>query len=115
MRCLRVHPLVRSIVFMLLAWTAMDLTFTRVCSLDRADTLPVGGSVQLYVDADSSSSPGSHVPQVEDCFCCSHCVSIQQVQPVAAMSAVSSMLYEPVAFLALSQSRPAYHPPQARA
>ena len=102
-------------MFMLLAWTAADLAFARVCGLEKIDTPITGGSRQLTVQSDAAQSPGSDLPDVQDCFCCSHCVNIQQAPFVCESRLVSAVVADLIVSVAPPQVRPTYHPPQARA
>jgi hypothetical protein len=73
----------RTVVVALLLWTAADIANSNLCALDQ-DVPPATQALGLTADRDST--PANPVApeaplHVDDCFCCSHCVEVQELGP----------------------------------
>ena len=115
----RASGLVRAVVVVLLAWTAIDMTNAWLCQLDNEGSVAV-----LFGDEASSISGAGSLPaspaappsaaHVDDCFCCSHCVRPGLRAPIPAPLAIVRVT-APLAVQAIqSASDPLDHPPQFR-
>ena len=115
--CHRMHSVwfrkaVRTTVWALLAWAAVDLGVPSVCALDR-ENRPAALSAHVVTvplgDDASPNQPG----HIDDCFCCSHCVNVSPLTAVLAPFVGGTL----VALLPISSPHsagyPSYHPPRA--
>ena len=105
----RLTRLSRVVAVCLLLWTAVDLADAGACALDQEQ---FGGSTAASVQSiPTAAEHGSGPFHVDDCFCCSHCVD---VDAVVVLPAISSML-QPVCATCAKNPRarafPLFHPP----
>ena len=103
----------RFVVLLILGWTALDLGYPVLCALDREQS---GSTYYAQELSEAPSSSNSETPKnpvhIDDCFCCSHCVTVTDVTP--ADRTVSTVRQENIAPLSppLVCTFPVYHPPQ---
>ncbi len=67
--------LVRLICGLLLTWTAVDLSASSVCLLDRGKSVALASHIGPLLD-DSATQAPAPAAHMDDCFCCSHCVNV---------------------------------------
>ena len=103
----------RTVVAVLLLWTAADITSSNLCALDQDVPLT---ALALGLTADPSSTPVDPVApeapsHVDDCFCCSHCVEVQELGPrLSSVRLSSDVDVPPLASPRIFGVR-LYHPP----
>ena len=95
----------RTVVCVLLTWTAIDLLMPQLCDAENY--------TQSAVTPSDAGSPDDVRPDAGDCFCCSHTVdpvefarTLASDEPVIVTSSVATRLMPGVARLV-------YHPPLA--
>lgn len=96
----------------LLAWTAVDLTATRLCAADAvamATTSPEARPDDGHGPASGAPARQSHI---DDCFCCSHCVSVAMPEPLLAVTADTPRHVTSRVRIPFDDGHPLYHPPQ---
>ena len=110
---LRLTRLTRVVALVLLAWTAIDLTNSALCALEQEEfSTPVGSDLALSMSPASGGAIPAAPRHVDDCFCCSHCVTVIDVTPARwNMSVVGPEQVAPPA-APLFRTFPVYHPPQ---
>lgn len=110
MRLGRIH---RFVVLLILAWTALDLGYPVLCSLDREQIGSTYFAQDVIGASSSSSSEKPATPgHVDDCFCCSHCVTFTDVTSAQrTMGTVRQQKIDPPT-APLFRAFPIYHPPQ---
>lgn len=103
----RVRRVGRTVVLVLLAWTALDLLNPALCGLDE---LPF---VAAYAAVDSNTAAPADAPVTpEDCFCCSHNVNFKPIVQVAVSLSSGSERRLAVDETPRWASFPLYHPPR---
>ena len=106
----RVHRLV---VLLILGWTALDLGFPVLCAVDREQS----GSAYCAADIiGAPSASSSQTPQspgrIDDCFCCSHVVTVAAVASAQTMTSTVRQQNIDVQTAPTFRAFPIYHPPQ---
>lgn len=97
----------RTVVLVLLAWTALDVLNPALCGLDE---LPF---VAAYATVDSSTGTPTDSPVTpEDCFCCSHNVNFKPIAQVAVAQPSDRDRRIAVDETPRWASFPLYHPPR---
>ncbi len=108
--------LARTVVMVLLLWTAADLTNSSLCALDDeglSATVPVTAGATT-IDQGSPSQippPQPAKPHIDDCFCCSHCVEVQGLAPALASASVNRTVQPLVLPAPRIFGARLYHPP----
>jgi hypothetical protein len=99
----------RVAAMLLLVWTAVDLAFAGLCALDR-EQADLGLPSMAVARADEATASGP--AHVDDCFCCSRCVSLTVPAPVHVANEVKP--FRPVATASRLLGFPPRlnHPPQ---
>ena len=113
MRSWRHSRLVKTVIMILLLWTAADLTNTSLCALESEDSRPtqVENSAPGLSEATQPRPLPEPVGHFDDCFCCSHCVEVQPVFPPAAGLRVAPQRAPMTAPAVRIFGFPLYHPP----
>ena len=97
----------RTVVLVLLSWTALDILNPALCELDE---LPF---VAAYAAVDSNTAAPTDAPVTpEDCFCCSHNVNFRPIVQVAVSGSSGSERRLAVDETPRWASFPLYHPPR---
>lgn len=106
--------LARVVALMLLAWTAVDLTATRLCAADAVPMAAAFESPEARPDGGDDPKPGRPAPQshIDDCFCCSHCVNVAMPEPLLAVTADTPRRIASGVRIPFDDGHPLYHPPQ---
>ena len=110
---MRVGRVQRFVVLLILGWTALDLGYPVLCALDREQSDSTYYAQDVIEPPSSSNSETPTSPgHIDDCFCCSHCVTVTDAAP--AERTVSTVRQENIAPLTapLFRTFPIYHPPQ---
>lgn len=70
----RFSPVIRIAALVLLVWTGVDLAAPGMCMLDQERDTPLSSHAlqQVEKSGDDATSAPAHV---DDCFCCSRCVT----------------------------------------
>ena len=106
----RVLRVGRTVVLVLLAWTALDILNPALCGLDE---LPFVAAYAAGAAVDSDSSTPTRAPVVpEDCFCCSHNVNFKPIVQIAVSLSSGSERRFAVDETPRWASFPLYHPPR---
>ena len=96
----------RTFAIVLLLWTAIDLVNTGICS---ADAVQASATAMRAVQAGPTSGDSS-LPAYDDCFCCSHTVTVPSVvagaQPRRVLGRNYAAAEAPPLLLAHSLDRP---------
>lgn len=106
--------LARFTVALILAWTAIDITNSWLCSLD-GEALPWAAVDVAIVGADSGAQPDMPLPvtgHIDDCFCCSHCVQPGAFEPVDVSLELIADGTLPLPSILRSSANSLDHPPQ---
>lgn len=106
--------LARVVAVMLLAWTAVDLTATRLCAADAVAMATASGSPEARPDGGDGPASGRPARQshIDDCFCCSHCVNVAVPEPLLAVTAAPPRDVASRVRIPFDDGHPLYHPPQ---
>ena len=105
--------LARVTALVLLAWTAIDLTATQVCPAEGVvPAVAVGELMLAALPGTVPANPGqpSHI---DDCFCCSHCVNVSELQSITVIGAITAWQSAPAVRILIADGHPLYHPPQS--
>jgi hypothetical protein len=97
--------LVQITAIVLLAWTAVDLSFPECCLSE-----PVASGSSAALDA-HYGAPSPALPDIDDCFCCARCLDNGARMPRIDVDAVPAEFAEPLEPLATHAST-LDHPPQ---
>lgn len=106
---------VRVVTTLLLLWTAADLISPSLCGLEVEARQTTASAALTEGFASGPAGPPPAVPrQIEDCFCCSHCVDV----PPAARepkATIGDLKHEPAPCPRKPRNvgDPHYHPPLA--
>ncbi len=77
--------IVRTVVVVLLLWTAADITNTSLCALEQEQDGPLAASTSDVATFGARSTlplpVAPEAPHIDDCFCCSHCVEVADLAP----------------------------------
>ena len=97
----------RTVVLVLLSWTALDVLNPALCELDELPFLAANATV------DSNTAAPTEPPVTpEDCFCCSHNVSFKSIAQFAVSLPSVSERRIAVDETPRWSSFPLYHPPR---
>lgn len=97
----------RTVVMVLLTWTALDVLNPALCGLDELPFVAVNAAV-----ASDSATPAEAPVAAEDCFCCSHNVNFASITQVAVFQPTGSEPRIAVDENPRWASFPPYHPPR---
>jgi len=104
----------RFTVALILAWTAIDISNSWLCSLD-GEALPRAATSAAIIVADTGEQPDLPLPaaaHIDDCFCCSHCVQPGVFEPVDVRLNVLADAGLPPPSFPRSSASSLDHPPQ---
>jgi hypothetical protein len=104
--------LVRLVCLVLLAWTAVDLSASGLCALDREDALLACADPTTVGNSESNPNAARPVAHVDDCFCCSHCVNITLLTPVVTLTSDATRRLPTTVTRPRNIARTLYHPPK---
>lgn len=99
----------QSVVFVLLAWTALDVFNPALCGLDELPFVAAG----VALDADTTTPVESRGSE-EDCFCCSHNVNVCAIVQVSVSLPTKAQVPAHRVQNAFWTTSPLYHPPRLR-
>jgi hypothetical protein len=79
-------------VVILLLWTGADITNSSLCALEQEQDAPFSqpnGGATLDARSTPLLPAVPDAPHIDDCFCCSHCVEVQDHGPrlISALAA----------------------------
>lgn len=97
----------RTVVLVLLSWTALDVLNPAWCGLDELPFV----AAYATVDANTTAPTDPPVP-AEDCFCCSHNVNFTSIVQVAVSLSADTEQRVAVDETPRWASFPLYHPPR---
>ncbi len=115
--CQRMHSTwfrkaVRTTVWALLAWAAVDLGVPSLCALDREHQRSAE-SVQIECVPSDEGGSTDRPGHIDDCFCCSHCVNAQTLAALPMPVLSDALLPVLPSNSPRSAGYPPYHPPRA--
>lgn len=97
----------RTVVLVLLAWTALDVLNPALCGLDELPFV----AASTTVDSNTATPIKAPVP-AEDCFCCSHNVNFTSITRVAVSASADAEQRLNGDETPRWASFPLYHPPR---
>lgn len=101
------------VALVILAWTALDLTNSALCALEQEQFSPsAGDNFAFSISLESEGTVPPIQNHVDDCFCCSHCVTVVDVTPASWQSALARRASVVPVSTPVLRTFPVYHPPQ---
>jgi hypothetical protein len=111
MRPLRTATM-RIVVILLLGWTGADLCLPALCASESVRSCASGALNRSALQTDTTAPSRTPGQGQDDCFCCSHAVSLRPVFVWSTPSKIRDVALQLIPRIPSALPSAVYHPPQ---